>query len=76
MSDELPPHRGLRAFQEHIEAVYGERDAARGLPSTFMWFTEEVGELARAIRVENGAVVVIEAIAAAEQRFEVRRDGG
>lgn len=44
------PHRGLRSFQHHIEAVYGERDAARGLPSTFMWFTEEVGELARAIR--------------------------
>jgi NTP pyrophosphatase (non-canonical NTP hydrolase) len=46
----LPPHRGLAAFQRHIEALYGERDAARGLASTFMWFTEEVGELARAVR--------------------------
>lgn len=44
------PHHGLRSFQQHIEALYGARDAARGLPSTFMWFTEEVGELARAIR--------------------------
>jgi NTP pyrophosphatase (non-canonical NTP hydrolase) len=44
------PHQGLRAFQENIEAIYGERDAARGLPSTFMWLTEEVGELARALR--------------------------
>ena len=44
------PHRSLRGFQQHIEALYGERDAARGLASTFMWFAEEVGELARAIR--------------------------
>lgn len=52
----LPPHRGIRAFQEHIEAIYGERDRARGLASTYMWFVEEVGELARALRrgeVEN-----------------------
>ena len=51
--DRTLPHRGLRAFQKHIEALYGERDAARGLPSTFMWFTEEVGELARAIRGQD-----------------------
>lgn len=49
-ADGLPPHRGLRAFQEQIEAVYGERDAARGVPGTFMWFVEEVGELGRALR--------------------------
>jgi len=30
--------------------VYGERDAARGVDATFRWFTEEVGELAKAIR--------------------------
>jgi NTP pyrophosphatase (non-canonical NTP hydrolase) len=44
------PHRGLRSFQRHIEAIYGERDRARGLPGTYMWFAEEVGELARALR--------------------------
>ena len=44
------PHQGLRAFQRHIEAIYGERDAARGMAGTFMWFAEEVGELARALR--------------------------
>ena len=46
----LPPHRGLRAFQAHIAATYGEKDAARGVPRTYMWFVEEVGELGRAIR--------------------------
>jgi NTP pyrophosphatase (non-canonical NTP hydrolase) len=37
----------LIAFQRQIEALYGERDAARGLEGTFVWFIEEVGELAR-----------------------------
>jgi len=49
----LPPHRGIRAFQEQIEAIYGERDQARGLASTHMWFVEEVGELARALRARE-----------------------
>jgi len=43
-------------FQKLIESIYFERDNARGLGGTFMWFTEEVGELAAAIRsgdVEN-----------------------
>ena len=45
-----PPHGSLSGFQANIEAIYGERDRARGLSSTFMWLTEEVGELARALR--------------------------
>ena len=44
------PHRGLRAFQKNIEAIYGERDRARGLAGTYMWFAEEAGGLARALR--------------------------
>lgn len=40
----------LRQFQDLIDATYGERDAARGLTSTYMWFAEEAGELARALR--------------------------
>lgn len=54
------PHQGLRAFQRHIEAIYGERDAARGIPGTFMWFAEEVGELARAIRRGDPANLRVE----------------
>lgn len=40
----------LSDFQRLIEAIYYERDAARGLPGTHMWFAEEVGELTRALR--------------------------
>ena len=37
-------------FQRRIEALYGAKDRGRGLEGTFMWFTEEVGELSRALR--------------------------
>ena len=47
---ELAPHQGLAAFQANIDAIYGAKDAARGVPETYMWFVEEVGELGRAIR--------------------------
>jgi len=44
----------IHEFQQLIERIYYERDSGRGLPATFMWFTEEVGELARALReVDN-----------------------
>ncbi len=33
-----------------MREIYYERDNSRGLAETFMWFVEEVGELARAIR--------------------------
>ncbi len=38
------------SFQQRIEQIYLERDAARGVPGTLLWFVEEVGELVRAIR--------------------------
>ena len=37
-------------FQKRIEAIYFTRDHARGVGGTFLWFTEEVGELACALR--------------------------
>ena len=37
-------------FQKRIEEIYYEKDAARGLHGTHMWFCEEVGELTRALR--------------------------
>ena len=40
----------IGAFQELIERIYGEKDSARGTAGTFMWFSEEVGELSRALR--------------------------
>lgn len=44
------PAIGLGEFQRRIEAIYLEKDAARGQAATWMWFSEEVGELARALR--------------------------
>ncbi len=40
----------ISEFQELIERTYFERDSARGLGGTYMWFSEEVGELATALR--------------------------
>jgi NTP pyrophosphatase (non-canonical NTP hydrolase) len=40
----------IRRFQEVVEKTFGEKDRNRGLAGTFMWFTEEVGELARALK--------------------------
>ncbi|MEM7262621.1 MAG: nucleotide pyrophosphohydrolase [Planctomycetota bacterium] len=41
------PGASIRDFQRRIEQIYYERDAERGLAGTYMWFVEEVGELAR-----------------------------
>jgi NTP pyrophosphatase (non-canonical NTP hydrolase) len=40
----------LAELQRIIEATYGERDRARGIPSSVAWLCEEVGELAKAAR--------------------------
>ena len=40
----------IAEFQQLIERIYYERDSARGLAGTHMWFCEEVGELTRALR--------------------------
>lgn len=54
-TDEPRPHQvcdaatDLAAFQQQMVDLYGARDADRGLARTFAWFTEEVGELSRAL---------------------------
>ena len=40
----------LDDLQRLIEATFGERDRARGVPSSVAWIAEEVGELAQAVR--------------------------
>jgi NTP pyrophosphatase (non-canonical NTP hydrolase) len=40
----------LADLQIVISRTYLERDRARGTDATFRWLTEEVGELARALR--------------------------
>lgn len=36
-------------FQRLISKKYQQRDQQRGIPATFMWFVEEVGELATSL---------------------------
>lgn len=40
----------LSELQDLIERTFGERDRARGVPSSVAWLCEEVGELAQAVR--------------------------
>jgi NTP pyrophosphatase (non-canonical NTP hydrolase) len=40
----------LADLQALIRKMYVEKDIARGIDGTFMWFMEEVGELASALR--------------------------
>jgi NTP pyrophosphatase (non-canonical NTP hydrolase) len=40
----------LTEFQALIRDTFGAKDARRGTAGTFMWFMEEVGELAAALR--------------------------
>src|SRR3954447_1678504 len=40
----------LAGLQRQIERMYGAKDAARGDLATFLWLTEEFGELATALR--------------------------
>lgn len=40
----------LGELQRLMEATYGARDRARGIPATVAWLAEEVGELAKAAR--------------------------
>ncbi len=44
----------LAEFQGYIRERYHETDHRRGTPATFMWFVEEVGELATALQKAAG----------------------
>ena len=39
----------IEEFQQFISDKYEKRDRQRGVPKTFLWFIEEVGELATAL---------------------------
>jgi NTP pyrophosphatase (non-canonical NTP hydrolase) len=51
----------LQALQGLMRDMYQDRDVARGVDATFRWLTEEVGELARAIRKGDRANLTHEA---------------
>ena len=42
-------------FQSLIKTMYFDKDQARGIPATFLWLTEEIGELASALRETESA---------------------
>jgi NTP pyrophosphatase (non-canonical NTP hydrolase) len=39
----------IAEFQKHIADKYEKHDRARGVPGTWLHFSEEIGELARAL---------------------------
>lgn len=40
----------LGELQRLMATTYGDQDRARGVPATVAWLTEELGELAQAVR--------------------------
>ena len=51
MSSPQPPAEvTLESFQRLIHEMYFDKDKARGIPATFLWLSEEIGELASALR--------------------------
>jgi len=52
MSDHDTPLT-FQSFQQHIRERYYPTDSARGTPGTFLWFIEEVGELATALHGDD-----------------------
>lgn len=59
----------VAAFQQHIRDRYYPTDKARGTPGTFMWFIEEVGELATALQDANKTDSPPEVLAAARENL-------
>ncbi len=45
----------ITAFQKHIRDRYEQVDRERGTPKTFIWFIEEIGELATALNSDDQA---------------------
>lgn len=50
VNEKQVPSVSIESFQTLIREMYFEKDVARGIPATFMWLMEEVGELASALR--------------------------
>ena len=44
-----PDDLTIKAFQQHISERYEKADRERGTAGTWLWFSEEIGELARAL---------------------------
>ena len=51
----------IAEFQRLIKRTYHARDRKRGLDKDYLWFTEEVGELAEAVRKRDKPEIFKEA---------------
>lgn len=45
----MPKEMTIQQFQDLIHDRYYSTDSARGVPKTFLWLTEEFGELSHAL---------------------------
>ncbi len=50
----------VRTVQAQIRRMYGAKDEARGDAATFLWLTEEFGELATALRSGSDLELALE----------------
>ena len=50
----------IREFQRLMKEIYGANDAARGTERTYLWFFEEAGELAEALREGDRDQIALE----------------
>jgi NTP pyrophosphatase (non-canonical NTP hydrolase) len=50
----------LEELQRTIRETFGAKDSRRGVEGTFMWFMEEVGELASALREDDQQALAAE----------------
>src|SRR5215218_6133325 len=50
MSEPMTGGLTIGGLQRRIREIYGAKDEARGDAATFLWLTEEFGELATALR--------------------------
>ena len=60
LADRLGGLMEIAELQETLRRTYAERDGERGRDATFRWMTEEVGELARALRLEDAENLELE----------------
>jgi NTP pyrophosphatase (non-canonical NTP hydrolase) len=60
MSEHQTDRMTIRGFQARIHELYGAKDAARGDAATFLWLTEEFGELATALRSGSDEELALE----------------
>lgn len=70
-----PTSVSLASFQKLIREMYLEKDVARGVPGTFMWLMEEIGELSSALRkTDSGDLTGLSDQEIAERRKNLQEE--